>query len=168
MAKKNTIGIPANFEKQQTDTLLKKRAHTTHEHLMFSSIAFIPVTTNFTDGIMINTDCLDVLTKINDKSVSAIIINPQPVEPRRTARTAGVSPGPPSSGCRLSRSFRVLTKGGHMVVFASGKTIFDIHMSIASAFGVHVGTFLLLIEKSQSSLSLQSGLTILYCTLSCD
>ena len=62
--------------KKTRPTLCEKSALTTHEHLMFSSLASMPVTTSFTDGIMINAHCLDVLKKMKDKSVSAIIIDP--------------------------------------------------------------------------------------------
>ena len=94
----------------------------------------MPSATNFTDGIMINADCLNALKKIKDKSVSASIIDPP-----YGAQTHGQNVWDIAWTSKfwqqiVNECFRVLIKGGHMVVFASGKTIFDIHMNISSGY----------------------------------
>ena len=101
---------------------------------MFSSPASMPVTSSFTDGIMINAHCLDVLKKMNDKSVSAIIIDPPYGAQTHNQNIWDIAWSSELWQEIVKECFRVLVKGGHMVVFASGKTIFDIHMNIASGY----------------------------------
>ena len=101
---------------------------------MFSSLASMPVTTSFTDGIMINAHCLDVLKKMKDKSVSAIIIDPPYGAQTHNQNVWDIAWSSELWQEIVKECFRVLVKGGHMVVFASGKTIFDIHMNIASGY----------------------------------
>ena len=101
---------------------------------MFSSLASMPVTTSFTDGIMINAHCLDVLKKMKDKSVSAIIIDPPYGAQTHNQNIWDIAWSSELWQEIVKECFRVLVKGGHMVVFASGKTIFDIHMNIASGY----------------------------------
>ena len=101
---------------------------------MFSSLASMPVTTSFTDGIMINAHCLDVLKKMKDKTVSAIIIDPPYGAQTHSQNVWDIAWSSELWQEIVKECFRVLVKGGHMVVFASGKTIFDIHMNIASGY----------------------------------
>ena len=102
---------------------------------MFSSLASMPnVTTNFTDGVMINADCLHVLKKLTDKSVSVIIIDPPYGAQTHNQNVWDVAWSSTFWQDIVKECFRVLAKGGHMVVFAGGKTIFDIHMNIASGY----------------------------------
>ena len=101
---------------------------------MFSSLASMPVTTSFTDGIMINAHCLDVLKKMKDKTVSAIIIDPPYGAQTHNQNVWDIAWSSELWQEIVKECFRVLVKGGHMVVFASGKTIFDIHMNIASGY----------------------------------
>ena len=65
----------------------------------------MPNKTIFTDAIMVNANCLDALKKMNDNSVSAIIIDPPygTLELRRTDKTCGTLHGRLSSG-RISLS----------------------------------------------------------------
>ena len=97
---------------------------------MFSSLASMPITTSFNDGIMINAHCLDVLKKMKDKSISAIIIDPPYGAQTHNQNVWDISWSFELWQEIVKECFRVLVKGGHMVVFASGKTIFDIHMNI--------------------------------------
>ena len=101
---------------------------------MFSSLASMPVTTSFTDGIVINAHCLDVLKKMKDKSVSAIIIDPPYGAQTHNQNVWDIAWSSELWQEIVKECFRVLVKGGHMVVFARGKTIFDIHMNIASGY----------------------------------
>ena len=94
----------------------------------------MPNKTIFTDAIMVNANCLDALKKMNDNSVSAIIIDPP-----YGAQTHGQNVWDIAWKAEfwkdiVEQCFRVLMKGGHMVVFASGKTLFDIHTNIASGY----------------------------------
>jgi tRNA1(Val) A37 N6-methylase TrmN6 len=109
-----------------------KSAHT--HNLMSSVFASMPGLTNFTDGVMINAHCLDVLKKMKDKSVSAIIIDPPYGAQTHNQNVWDIAWSSELWQEIVKECFRVLVKGGHMVVFASGKTIFDIHMNITSGY----------------------------------
>ena len=101
---------------------------------MSSVFASMPGLTNFTDGVMINAHCLDVLKKMKEKSVSAIIIDPPYGAQTHNQNVWDIAWSSELWQEIVKECFRVLVKGGHMVVFASGKTIFDIHMNIASGY----------------------------------
>lgn len=94
---------------------------------------FMPTRT-FADGIMIHNDCLHALQEMQNKSVAAIIIDPPYGAQTHNQNTWDVAWTSDFWQQIMTECFRVLMKGGHMVVFASGKTIFDIHTKVVSGF----------------------------------
>lgn len=94
----------------------------------------MPKCTNFSDGIMINANCLDALKKMNDNSVSAIIIDPPYGGQTHGQNVWDIAWKAEFWKNIVEQCFRVLMKGGHLVVFASGKTLFDIHANIESGY----------------------------------
>lgn len=124
---------------------------------MFSSLASMPVTASFTDGIMINAHCLDVLKKIKDKSVSSIIIDPPYGGQTHNQNVWDIAWSSELWQEIVKECFRVLVKGGHMVVFSSGKTFRKIENKIFDAyetlFGEEPSNYPLVWEHS----SLDSG-----------
>ena len=99
-----------------------------------SLIASMPVTTSFPDGIMINAHCLDVLKKIKNKSVSAIIIDPPYGAQTHNQNIWDIAWSSELWQDIVKECFRVLVKGGHMVVFSSGKTFRKIDNKIFDAY----------------------------------
>ena len=84
------------------------------------------------DATLINADCLDILPFIESKSVAAVIIDPpygaqtQDWDKMWSAEVWNVV---------VSQVFRILMPGGHLVVFASGNTVFEMRQRILDAYG---------------------------------
>ena len=94
------------------------------------SLEAFPKSIRFADGDLINADCLDALKGIKDNSVTAILIDPP-----YGAQTQNKKPWDIAWSAMFwkditTECFRILVKGGHMVVFSGGKTVFDIHKNI--------------------------------------
>jgi site-specific DNA-methyltransferase (adenine-specific) len=85
-------------------------------------------------GVMINANCLDVLKAMPDASVSLIIIDPPYGSQTHGQQSWDVAWKLTFWKQIIEQCFRVLVKCGHLVVFASGKTIFDIHTNITSSY----------------------------------
>ena len=77
--------------------------------------------TTFGEGVMINADTLDVLKEMNDDSTTLIISDPPYGAQTHNQQDWDVSWSPAFWKDVVTESFRVLKKGGHLVVFASGK-----------------------------------------------
>ena len=90
--------------------------------------------TTFGEGVMINADTLDVLKEMNDESTPLIISDPPYGAQTHNQQDWDISWSPAFWKDVVTESFRVLKKGGHLVVFASGKTIFDIHANIVEGY----------------------------------
>ena len=99
-----------------------------------SSLATMPNTKSFPDCVMINADCLDALKRMESKSVSAIIIDPPYGAQTQNQNSWDIAWSSEFWQQIIQECFRVLIKGGHMIVFAGGKTTFDIHTQIASGY----------------------------------
>ena len=87
--------------------------------------------TDFADCMLIHGDCVEALKKIEDISISAIIIDPPYGAQTHGQQYWDVAWTHDFWQEIVKECFRILMKGGHLVVFASGKTIFDIHSKIA-------------------------------------
>eukprot|EP00966_Prymnesium_polylepis_P252369 5834532-Prymnesium_polylepis.1 len=96
-----------------------------------SSLATMTNSKSFPDCVMTNADCLDTLKRMEDKSVSAFIIDPPYGAQTHGQNVWDIAWTSEFWQQIVNECFRVLIKGGHMVVFASGKTIFDIHTNIS-------------------------------------
>lgn len=94
----------------------------------------MPNTKSFPDCVMINASCLDALKRMEDKSVSAFIIDPPYGAQTHGQNVWDIAWTSDFWQQLVKECFRVLVKGGHLIVFASGKTIFDIHAKIALGY----------------------------------
>lgn len=99
---------------------------------VFSSMPVVAA--NFADGVMVHGDCLHTLKKMKDNSVAAIIIDPPYGAQTHGQNVWDIAWTSDFWQQIVNECFRILMKGGHLVVFASGKTIFDIHTKIALGY----------------------------------
>lgn len=88
----------------------------------------------FIHGKMINANCLDALKHIENKSVACIIIDPPYGAQTHGQNTWDIAWSADFWKEIIRHSFRILTTGGHLVVFSSGKTFRKIENKIFDAY----------------------------------
>ena len=88
----------------------------------------------FDNAVLINADCAAALACMESDSVELVIIDPPYGGQTHNQNTWDIAWNKQFWNTIIAHIFRVLTKGGHLVVFASGKTVFDMHSKIGSAY----------------------------------
>lgn len=115
---------------------LEKNQIAAHFDIMMSATPFPPTSTVsvYPKTVLVKDDCLNVLRALETNSVALILIDPP-----YGAQTQGQQTWDKAWTLAfwtdiLAHIFRVLIPGGHMIVFASGKTIYSIHGNIELAY----------------------------------
>lgn len=90
----------------------------------------------FSDGntSLVNANCKDALKAMQDKSIALIIIDPPYGGHTHNQQTWDIAWSDEEWTEILREVFRVLIPGGHMIVFSSGKSTFDINASIIGGY----------------------------------
>lgn len=95
---------------------------------------------SYDSAVLANADCLKALPLIPDKSVALVIIDPPYGGQTHNQQAWDVAWDVRTWDTVVRHVFRILKPCGHMIVFASGKTIFDIHTNVSGAYKTQCGS----------------------------
>lgn len=105
------------------------------------STAFAPLAhTTYKNAVLANADCMDALPLIPNNSVALVIIDPPYGAQTHNQQAWDVAWDVSTWESVVKHAFRILKSGGHLIVFASGKTIFDMHTNVAGAYKTNFGS----------------------------
>ena len=103
------------------------------------ALASLPHVT-FENAVFANADCRKALPLVPTNSVALVVIDPPYGGQTHNQQPWDVAWDVSTWDVVVDNVFRMLKPGGHMVVFASGKTIFDMHSKVAGAYKTRFGS----------------------------
>jgi site-specific DNA-methyltransferase (adenine-specific) len=89
---------------------------------------------SYVDALLVKGDCNEVLEKTPTNSVALVIIDPPYGAQTQNSKSWDVAWTSDFWLVIIYNVFRVLKKGGHLIVFSGGKTLFAIHEHIYKAY----------------------------------